>query len=100
KLKELQRKRITIPAFKDVIPSGLQIIGQNLILQQDNNPKHLSKLCQNYIHSKEKQKVLRILTWPEGVTLTKPKSEPEMTSKFSLHDYRGKRIYNNDIIVI
>ncbi|KAF7662417.1 hypothetical protein LDENG_00236000 [Lucifuga dentata] len=46
---------------RHAIPSSLQIIGQNFILQQDNDPKHSSKLCQNYIHSKE---VLRIKTWP------------------------------------
>ncbi|KAF7656891.1 hypothetical protein LDENG_00035120, partial [Lucifuga dentata] len=51
------------------------------ILQEDDDPKHSPKLCQNYIHSKENQKGLRIMTWSEGVTLTKPKSEPEMTSK-------------------
>ncbi|KAF7656371.1 hypothetical protein LDENG_00042170 [Lucifuga dentata] len=46
---------------RQAIPSGLRIIGQNFILQQDNDPKHSSKLRQNYVYSKE---VLRIKTWP------------------------------------
>ncbi|KAF7670300.1 hypothetical protein LDENG_00018700, partial [Lucifuga dentata] len=63
-----RRKRITIPSFKDMQfhPVYKLLL---FILQQDNNPKHSSKLCQNYIHLKEKQNVLRIMTWPEGVTL-------------------------------
>ncbi|KAF7662923.1 hypothetical protein LDENG_00223160 [Lucifuga dentata] len=72
---------------RHTIPSSLRIIGQNFILQQDNDPKHSSKLCQNYIHSKEKQKALRIKTWPEGATLTKPKSEPEMTIHTHTHTH-------------
>ena len=31
------------------IPSGLRLIGQGFILQQHNDSKHTSRLCQNYL---------------------------------------------------
>ncbi len=39
------------------IPAGLQLIGKCFVLQQDNNPKHTSKLCQSYLEKKD-QKVM------------------------------------------
>lgn len=49
---------------RHAIPSGLRVIGKKFEFQQDNDPKHASKLCQNYLQSKEKQKILKIMTWP------------------------------------
>lgn len=49
---------------RHAIPSGLRLIGRNFILQQDNDPKHSSKLCTNYIEGKERQGVLQIMKWP------------------------------------
>ena len=46
------------------IPSGTRLIGHGFILQQDNDPKHTSHLCINYLKSKEDDGVLKILKWP------------------------------------
>lgn len=36
------------------IPSGMHVVGQGFILQEDNDPKHKSKLCQNCLGEKER----------------------------------------------
>lgn len=36
------------------IPSGLHFVGQGIILQQDNDLKHVSRLCQNGLRGKNK----------------------------------------------
>lgn len=46
------------------IPSGLRLVGQGLILRQDNDPKHTSKLCQNYFRRIEQDGGLQIMEWP------------------------------------
>ena len=35
------------------IPCGQRLIGGNFLLQQDNDPKHTSKLCKNYLGKKQ-----------------------------------------------
>ena len=42
---------------RHAIRSGLRVIGKKFEFQQDNDPKHASKLCQNYLQTKEKQKI-------------------------------------------
>ena len=37
---------------RHAIPSDLRLVGQGFILQQDNDPKHTSRLCQNYLRRK------------------------------------------------
>ena len=49
---------------RHVIPSGLCLVGQGFILQQDNDPKHTSRLCQNYLRRKEQDGRLQIMEWP------------------------------------
>lgn len=49
---------------RHAIPSGVQLIGRNFVFQQDNDPKHTSKLCTYYLKLKEDIGVLKILTWP------------------------------------
>ena len=42
-------------------PSGLCLVGQGFILQQDNDLKHTSRLCQNY--QEEKNKTVGFTSW-------------------------------------
>lgn len=49
---------------RHAVPSGTRLIGQNFVFQQDNDPKHTSKLCKAYLESKEVQGVLKIMDWP------------------------------------
>lgn len=44
--------------------SGLHLIGKGFVLQQDNDPKHTSKLCKNYLQSLEKKNILQNMEWP------------------------------------
>ena len=49
---------------RHVVPSGTKIIGKNFIFQQDNDPKHTSKFCKNYLANLQKQKKLQVMVWP------------------------------------
>ncbi|KAL7852392.1 hypothetical protein SRHO_G00181770 [Serrasalmus rhombeus] len=46
------------------IPSGWRLVGPSFIFQQDNDPKHTSRLCKGYLTKKESDGVLRQMTWP------------------------------------
>ena len=46
------------------IPSGLCLGGRSVIFQQDNDPKHTSRLCKGYLTKKESDGALRQMTWP------------------------------------
>ena len=46
------------------IPSGKRLIGANSGIQQDNDPKHTSKLCKRYLEKKESDGVLSMMDWP------------------------------------
>lgn len=48
----------------NAIPSGLRIIGNNFTFQQDNDPKHKAKLCQEYLKKMEKKNIIKIMIWP------------------------------------
>ena len=43
------------------IPTGTQLVGQGVVLMQDNDPKHAFKLCQKYIKSKEEQHFFQLM---------------------------------------
>ena len=40
------------------IPSGLGLVGLSFVFQQDNDPKHTSRLCKGYLTNKESDGVL------------------------------------------
>ena len=37
------------------VPSGIRLMGQEFVYQQDNDPKHTSNLCKNYLTKKEEE---------------------------------------------
>ena len=45
-----------------MISSGMWLVGQGFVLMHDNDPKHISKLCQRYVQSKEEQQVLQLMS--------------------------------------
>ena len=49
---------------RHAIPSGLRLVGPSFIFQQDNDPKHTSRLCEGYLTKKESDGVLCQMTWP------------------------------------
>ena len=44
------------------IPSGMQLVGPEFVLMQDNDPKHTSKPSQRYIKSIEEQHILQMMS--------------------------------------
>lgn len=49
---------------RHAIPSGFNLIGRGFILQQDNDPKHTSKLCISYLERKQDAGELELMEWP------------------------------------
>lgn len=49
---------------RHAIPSGLRLVGPSIIFQQDNDPKHTSRLCKGYLTKEESDGVLHQMTWP------------------------------------
>ena len=45
------------------IPSGLRSVGLSFVFQQDNDPKHTTRLCKGYL-TKGSDGVLHQMTWP------------------------------------
>ena len=42
----------------------MRLIGHNFILQQDNHPKHCSRVAKNYLNEMAEEGVLELMTWP------------------------------------
>uniref|UniRef100_A0A3B3I9K8 Transposase Tc1-like domain-containing protein n=1 Tax=Oryzias latipes TaxID=8090 RepID=A0A3B3I9K8_ORYLA len=49
---------------RHAIPCGLGLVGPSFIFQQDNDPRHTSRLCKGYLTKKESDGVLHQMTWP------------------------------------
>lgn len=47
-----------------VLPSGLRLIGNNFEFMHDNDPKHTSLLCKNYLEAKKNENILKVMVWP------------------------------------
>ena len=48
---------------RHAIPSGFYFVVLSIVFQQDNDPKHTSRLCKGYL-TKESDGVLHQMTWP------------------------------------
>lgn len=46
------------------IPSGHRIVGQELIFQHDNDPKHSARICKAYLEEREAAGELKTMVWP------------------------------------
>ena len=49
---------------RHAVPSGRRRIDDNFIFQEDNDPKHFSNYCRNYLRRKEAAGVLTVMNWP------------------------------------
>ena len=49
---------------KHGVPSGSRLIGPGFIFQEDNDPKHPSNYCRNYLRQKESAGTLKMMDWP------------------------------------
>jgi hypothetical protein len=49
---------------RHAIPFGSRLIGANFLLQQDNGPKHNSKLCNNCLGKKQSAGIQSVMEWP------------------------------------
>ena len=50
--------------IRHAMPSGRRILGQDWIFQEDNDPKHSSKLCKDYIARKTQEGGMKKMVWP------------------------------------
>jgi hypothetical protein len=46
------------------VSSGTRIISRGFVFQEDNDPKHSSALCRDFIKKKQNQKAIKIMEWP------------------------------------
>lgn len=60
----LKKEEYKIILEQHAIPSGLRLIGEGFHLQQDNDPKHTSKLCRGYLEEKQEEGTLVNMSWP------------------------------------
>lgn len=49
---------------RNAIPSGLRLVGHNFEFMHDNDPKHTSLLCRNYLNEQRQQNILKLMSWP------------------------------------
>ena len=46
------------------VPTGRTLIGNNFVLQQDNDPKHTASVVKQYLENKRRDGSLTVLDWP------------------------------------
>ena len=64
-IKGIMRKEEYLTILQDhAIPSGSRILGRGFVFQQDNDPKHSSKLCKGYLEQKSRTRLCSIMDWP------------------------------------
>ena len=49
---------------RHAIPSGMKLCGRSFVLEQDNDPKHTSHLCKNYLKTNEQKGDLVVMDFP------------------------------------
>ncbi|CAK9796236.1 Transposable element Tc1 transposase [Anthophora quadrimaculata] len=46
------------------VPSGIRILGEGFTFQEDNDPKHSSRLCRSFLNELESNNILKRMIWP------------------------------------
>ena len=68
--KTLEKKQYHSILHRHAIPSGLRLCGKGFMLLQDNDPKHTTHLCKNYLRRKEKKGDLVVMDFqPQSLHL-------------------------------
>ena len=49
---------------RHAMPSGVRLFGSGWTFQQDNDPKHKSHLCNDYLQKKAQAGTIQLMTWP------------------------------------
>ena len=60
----LDKKQYHSILQRHAVPSGKRLCGRGFTLLQDNDPKHSSNLCTNYLRNKENQGELKLMAFP------------------------------------
>lgn len=60
----LEKKQYHRILGRNAVPSGMHVIGEGFVLQQDNDPKHTSHLCKQYLERKQAAGKLELMVWP------------------------------------